>query len=47
MVKCIKCNRNYEGLNKELCPNCAKWDYMYSQGALTTEQYNKLIREWL
>ena len=23
MAKCLKCNRNYEGL-KELCPNCAK-----------------------
>jgi predicted amidophosphoribosyltransferase len=46
---CKKCGRNftskpsYEGY----CPTCAKMEYLYSQGAITTESIKEHEKDWI
>ena len=48
MVKCKKCGRNYTGkMSNGKCRICAKMDYMYNQGALTIDNYDKWEKDWV
>jgi predicted nucleic acid-binding Zn-ribbon protein len=45
--KCTMCGRNYKGLSKIMCPECARMNYMYNQGAITLETWKKWEKSWI
>jgi len=48
MVKCKQCGRNWTGkLKSGMCGECAKMEYLYNQGAITTNDWKKWAKEWI
>ncbi len=43
---CSVCGR-YSDCYKDKCSYCSRLDYLYNQGAMTLEKYNKLMEEWI
>ena len=43
--KCKECGRNAD-CYKGLCSYCSRLDFLYSQGFMTLDNYNKLMKEW-